>query len=108
MSELLTRAATFTPSTFDKDKRTVQVVFSTGTEVSRYDFDGPYIERLSLEPSAVDLSELIGGPVLNAHNRFDLKDILGVVDAASVNGREGLATLRFSDRHEDIAKDVEA
>ena len=44
--EILTRAAPFEPSTFDAEKRTVQVVFSTGADVVRSDFEGPYIERL--------------------------------------------------------------
>ncbi|MGE5486415.1 MAG: peptidase U35, partial [bacterium] len=69
-NEILTRTAAFEPSTYDTEKRTVQVVFSTGADVQRSDFEGPYIERLSMDPSAVDLSHLIGGPVLDNHDRF--------------------------------------
>ncbi len=111
MNNLLTRAATFEPSTFDKNKRTVQVVFSTGADVTRSDFEGPYVERLSLEPGAVDLSQLIGGPVLDNHDRFSgVRAILGVVETAAVDGQRGVATIRFSERPEvqGIAADVQA
>jgi phage head maturation protease len=103
--ELLTRAASFQPNTF-KDNR-VQVTWSTGAEVMRADWEGPFVERLSLDPASVDLSELRGGPLLDNHDRFSgVRAILGVVEDASVNGAEGVATVRFSDRHQDVANDV--
>lgn len=106
---ILTRAAAFEPSSFDPERRTVQVVFSTGADVQRNDFEGPFIERLSLAPEAVNLSELIGGPVLDNHDRFSgVRSILGVIETASVNGQRGVATLRFSERHSDVARDVQA
>jgi phage head maturation protease len=110
-SEILTRTAAFEPSSFDTEQRTVQVVFSTGADVERSDFEGPYIERLSMDPSAVDLSQLIGGPVLDNHDRFSgVRAILGVVETAAVDGKRGVATIRFSERPEvqGIAADVQA
>lgn len=99
--DILTRAALFEPSTFDEKKRTVQVVFSTGADVMRADYEGAYIERLSMDPGAVDLSKLIGGPVLDNHDRFSgVRSILGVVETASVDGTRGVAGLRFSERPE--------
>jgi hypothetical protein len=98
------------PSTFNADKRTVQVVFSTGADVTRSDLEGQYIERLSLEPAAVDLSQLIGGPVLDNHDRFSsVRAVLGVVTDAAVDGTRGVATVQFSERPEvqGIARDVE-
>lgn len=92
MQKLVTRTASFEPSTFNKEKNTLQVVFSTGAEVAPYDLEGQYIERLSLEPSAVDLSELIGGPVLDNHDRFTgARAILGIVETAAVDGERGVA-----------------
>jgi len=38
--ELQTRAATFEASTFDAERRTVQVIFSSGAPVRRFDFEG--------------------------------------------------------------------
>ena len=107
-SKLLTRAATLQPSSFDASKRTVQVVWSTGAPVARYDFDGPFTERLDLSPDAVDLSGLRGGPVLNSHDRFDIRQILGTVSDPSVDGERGIATVRFSSRPEveGIVRDV--
>jgi hypothetical protein len=106
--QLLTRAATFAPSTFNADKRTVQVTWSTGAPVQRMDFEGPFLERLSLEPEAVDLSELRGAPVLNSHDRFDVRQVLGVVESPVVDGARGVATVRFSERPDvqPIARDV--
>ncbi|WP_321470125.1 hypothetical protein [uncultured Paludibaculum sp.] len=105
---LLTRAATFEPSTFDAERNSVQVVFSTGADVQRNDFEGPFIERLAMTPEAVNLTELIGAPVLNAHNRFDVRDVLGVVEEASVDGARGVARIRFGQRPDvqGIATDV--
>jgi phage major head subunit gpT-like protein len=106
--KLFTRQATFTPSTFDASKRTVEVVWSTGAPVLRYDWDGPFTEVLSLAPEAVDLSELRGAPVLNSHDRFEVRQILGVVENPAVNGQQGTATLRFSERTDvqPIMRDV--
>ena len=54
----------------------------------RADYEGAYIERLSMDPAAVDLSKLIGGPVLDNHDRFSgVRSILGVVEAA-IGGRQ--------------------
>ena len=64
-NEVLTRAAVFQPETFDADRNTVHVIFSTGADVRRRDIAGDYIERLSLAPEAVDLSQFRGAPVLN-------------------------------------------
>jgi len=111
MSDLLTRSAGFEPSTFNADKRTVDVVFASTTEVPRSDFEGPFVERLSLELGAVDLSEIIGGPVLDNHDRFtSVRSILGVVQDAAVDGKRGLATIRFSERPEveGVVRDVQS
>jgi hypothetical protein len=109
-SEVLTRAATFAPNTFDPAKRSMQVIWSTGAPVNRMDFDGAYTERLSLEPDSVDLSELRGGPLLNSHDRFDVRQILGVVENPVVDGQQGTAVVRFSERPEvqPIMADVQA
>ena len=107
-SKLLTRAAAFTPSSFDATKRTVGLVWSTGAAVQRFDFEGAFTERLDMSPDAVDLSQLRGAPVLNSHNRFDVREILGTVLEPSVDGTQGTAVVRFSSRPdvEPIIKDV--
>ncbi len=104
------RKADFTPSTIDEKKRTVEVVFSTGARVLRMPwFEDPFFEELSLDKEHVRLDRLLGGaPVLNNHNSFSLDQVIGVVESASVDGKRGVATLRFSERSEvdPIWKDV--
>jgi phage major head subunit gpT-like protein/phage head maturation protease len=108
--ELITRQASFEPTTYNAEKRSVDVIFSTGAAVMRYDYEGQYMEVLDMSPEAVDMSDFIGGPVLDSHDRFSVKGILGVVDAAAVDGARGTATIRFSERSDvaEIAKDVQA
>ncbi len=100
-NELLVRAAQFEPSTFNEEQRTVEVVFSTGADVSRYDMEGAFIERLSMSPEAIDLSAIRGAPVLNNHDRFGgVEAILGVVEDAHADGQRGVARIRFGQRPE--------
>lgn len=106
MNGLNIRNATLEPTTFNADNRTVSVVFATNSPVRRTDLDGAYEERLGMNPTAVDLSELIGGPVLNSHNRSDVNAVLGVVESAEVDGKRGTASIRFSERAMAIMSDV--
>jgi hypothetical protein len=93
------------PESVDAERRTVDVVWSTGAAVRRRDsWTGKrYDEVLSLEEAHVDLSRLNGGaPLLNTHGAWDLRDVIGVVERAWI-AREGealagRATVRFSDR----------
>jgi phage head maturation protease len=102
-------SARFAPATYDEDARTVEVVWSTGADVRRRDWDGEYIERLSMDAGAVDMSRLSNGaPVLNSHDAWSLSSVLGVVERAWIEGGEGRAVLRFSDRAEvqPILRDI--
>lgn len=107
---LITRRASFKPQSVNAEERTVEVIWSTGAAVKRRDFDGAYIEKLSLDPKAVDLSRLIGASVLDAHRQSAVRDVLGTVRDASVDGKLGTATLQFSARPEvePIWQDVTA
>lgn len=106
-----TRFANVAPTTLDVEKRTVDLVWSTGAKVRRFDYwEGRYYdEELSLDPSHVDLTRLNGGAnLLNAHGQYDLNQVLGVVERAWLEKGEGLATVRFSARAdvEPIWQDV--
>ncbi|MBO6522164.1 MAG: Mu-like prophage major head subunit gpT family protein [Rhodospirillales bacterium] len=107
---LITRRASFKPQSVNTEERTVEVIWSTGAAVKRRDFDGAYIEKLSLDPKAVDLSRLNGASVLDAHRQSAVRDVLGTVRDASVDGKLGTATLQFSARPEvePIWQDVTA
>lgn len=97
----------------DNNAREVDLVFSTGADVVRRDWQtsGRYIERLSLQPGHVRLDRLNrGAPLLNAHANYELANQIGVVvdrSARVVNG-EGHARVRFSKRDdvEPIFRDV--
>ena len=106
MNELNIRSAALEPSTFDAENRTVSVAFASNAPVRRMDLDGAYDERLDMKQGAVDLTELIGGPVLNSHNRSDVNAVLGVVESAQVDGERGTATIRFSERAMAVMNDV--
>lgn len=108
-----TRAA-FVPGTFNAEKRTVDVVWSTGARGPRWDWDiGRYYEELSMDPAHVKLERLnAGASVLNSHQSRDLSAVIGAIvpGSAVADGKEGRATVLFSER-EDVApfvKDVEA
>jgi len=87
----------------DKEARTVQLAFSSEIEVDR----GYYVEVLSHEPGACDLSRLNdGGALLVGH---DWNDQVGVIESASIDAdRRGRAVVRFgkSARAEEIFQDV--
>ena len=107
------RAATIAPSTFNAETRSVEVVWTTGARGRRFDFwsGQAYEEELVVSSDAVDLSRLNNGqaPVLNTHDAYTLEDVIGVVERAWIDGTEGRATVRLSDR-EDIAglvRDIE-
>lgn len=107
---VLTRAASFAPTTLDAEDRSVAVRWAAGAAVTRYDLEGPFLERLSLERGHVDLSRLVGAHVLDSHRADSLARILGVVKSAEVDGREGRAVVKFSERAEvePIWRDVRA
>ncbi len=105
--EIIIRRAPLTATSWNPDERTLEVTFSTGADVARYDARGAYIERLDL---AQDWSAFIGAPVLNSHRRGDLTDVLGSVQKAwTVGGnREARAIIRLSRRAdvEPIIQDI--
>lgn len=100
-------AARAKPKTLDAEQRTVELVWTTGATVERWgrrpdDSLGGWLEQLSVEPGHVDLGRLRNGgaPFLNSHNAWDLGDVIGVVESASLEGGVGLATVRLSSRPE--------
>ena len=106
-----TRAAV-QPQTFNEEARTVELVWTTGAQVRRYDWlDGPYMEELSLEPNSVRMDRLnTGAPLLANHRSGSLENVIGVVEKAWLDGNQGKATVRFSDREDvqPIINDVRA
>jgi len=104
---LVTRSANLRNDTIDEEKRTVEVMWSNGARVDRYNYmtDEKYEEELSLDPKDVDLSRLNNGAAfLNSHNAWELDAVIGVVEKAWIhkeNGTfEGRAIIRFSENEE--------
>lgn len=97
------RAASVLPTSINDEARTVEVVWTTGAPVRRYDWwDGVYYDEiLAVSAEAIDLSALnAGAHVLNAHRQGDVADIIGVVRSATIEGTEGRAVIEFSRRPE--------
>jgi len=95
------------------EARTVELVFSTGAAVNRYDWMSgkQYLEKLSLKPEHVRIDRLNGGgPLLDAHSAYSITDQIGAVEPGSVKLMKGeaRATVRFSRRDavEAIWQDV--
>lgn len=90
----------------DEAARTVDVTWTTGAQVRRYDYynDRAYLEELSLDPAHVRMGRLTSGraPVLDTHSRWGLGSVLGVVQRADIGG----ATLKMSKRA-DVAPILE-
>lgn len=105
-----TRAATFVPSSFNADERTVELTWTTGAEVRRESwFDGPFIEKLETGADNVRLERLNqGAALLDSHQSGSLSAVLGVVERAWLEGGVGRAKVRFSSRAdvEGIVADV--
>ena len=100
--ELLTRRADLAPATADRDARTVEVIWSTGAPVRRRDMAGEYIERLSLDAAAVDLSRLEGRlpcSMPTGSRPCGTCSASGGARAA-VDGRRRTALIQFSGRPE--------
>jgi hypothetical protein len=98
----------------DEDNRTVELIFSTGAGVVRYDYSTGtrYLEKLSLDPSHVRLGRLnSGAPLLDSHSAYSITDQIGVAvegSARIVAKKEGRVKVRFSKREsvEPIYRDV--
>lgn len=94
--------ADFKPETLDKEKRTIEVVFSTGARGRRDSYwDGPFFEELGMEPGNVRMERFENGAsVLDSHNRYNLSSVLGVITEARLENGIGYATVKFSSRDE--------
>jgi phage head maturation protease len=110
----LARDAAVRPATLDESARTVEVVWTTGQRVRRGRlFAEPFDEELEVTGDALRLERLNGGaPVLDSHDSFELRNVIGVVEPGSVRieGGRGTARLRFSERADvdPIYQDIRA
>ncbi len=93
------------PSSLNPEKRTVDILWTTGARVLRGYFD-PWFEELSLDPGCVRMGRLQNkAPFLNTHSGRDAAGVLGVVESASIDGQRGIATVRFAKAEDDADAD---
>lgn len=92
--------AFFRADSANKEARTVELTWTTGAKVLR-GFWEQYFEELSMDPAHIRMDRLNkGAPLLNSHNQASLEDVFGVVERAWLEGEEGKAVVRFSERPE--------
>lgn len=99
---MLSLRAAVRPGSVDIEQRTAELTWTTGAKGRRWSWDvGSYMEELEVSDEAVRLERLnSGAPLLNAHSAYDLDDVIGVVERAWIEGGEGKAIVRFSQREE--------
>lgn len=109
------RAATLVPATFNEADNTVEVVWTQGASVRRFDYwEGkPYDEALDVTDEAVDMTRFDAGTVqvLDGHRVYGgVSAILGIAERGWIADGEGRATLRLSQRPEvaGIVADIRA
>jgi HK97 family phage prohead protease len=95
------RAAEVRAASFNQKDNSVEVVWTTGAAVRRFDWrtDRFYSEVLVVTPDAVRLDRLnAGAPFLNTHSDSSLSDVIGSVvpGSAKLEGGKGLARVRLS------------
>jgi hypothetical protein len=111
----LSRGAELVPATFNEADNTIDVVWTTGARVRRYDWwtETMYEEELEVTPEAVDMSRFDAGTVqvLDGHRTYGgVNAILGIAIRGSIESGEGRATLKLSTRPEmaGIVADIRA
>jgi HK97 family phage prohead protease len=95
----LTRRAEIRAESLDPERRTAEVVWTTGARVLRMPFfDEPFFEELSLDPKHVRMARLSSGraTVLAAHDASSLEAAIGVVESADLERGQGVARVRFA------------
>ncbi|MFN4153649.1 MAG: prohead protease/major capsid protein fusion protein [Paracoccaceae bacterium] len=94
LADTVTRAASFQPTTFDENAQTIEAVASTFADVMRSDKRGAYVERL--DPAGLDLTDLDGAPVLDAHRQGTARDVLGIITGHRLEAGRLIVSIRLS------------
>ncbi|SEQ96619.1 hypothetical protein SAMN05216548_109150 [Faunimonas pinastri] len=114
MTDLVTRRAALSASSFDPKTRTFTAVAATETPVARMDWgSGERVnEVLVIAASAIDLTRLNSGraPLLNLHQAYQVADQIGVIRSARIEGGALVIEAELSGRDDvkPIADDLAA
>jgi len=88
--------------TVNEADRSVELTFSTGAPVERYDWmkDTRYLEALEISKKAIRVGRLNTAPLLDAHSAWSITDQIGTVVAGSfrIDGTDAIVRVRFSAR----------
>lgn len=108
MMPALHREASIVADSLDEKQRTFDIVWTAGAEVPRIDWwtGQRYIEVLQVDAASIRLDRLESGraPVLDSHQRWQLGNVMGVIEKGTTKIADGAAraTVRMSNR-EDLA-----
>lgn len=96
------RSAAVAPASYSEADNTIDVIWTTGAPVNRYDLFGfgSYIETLDVAPASIRMDRLnAGAAFLDSHDQYELGAVLGSVvpGTARIAGGKGLATIRLAD-----------
>lgn len=109
LGKMQTRAD-ISSSSYSPENHSVEMVASTGSKGLRQPWWGEdYYEELSMDPAHIRLDRINkGGPLLNAHSSYSMKDQIGVISNARVENGQLIVMAKFSERDEvkPIEKDV--
>lgn len=95
------RAAEFRAASFDEGDNTIELIWTTGATVRRYNWADRtyYNEELVVSRDAVRLERLnAGAPFLNTHSDYTLSDVIGSVvpGSARIANGQGVARVLLS------------
>lgn len=97
MTDLMIRAVA--ASSFDPEALTFEAIIATPAPYRRADARGPYLEVL--DTSAIDPASLVGLPVLDNHRQSSVRDTIGTVIGARLEGDALIAQVQLS-RADDV------
>lgn len=98
----------FRPNTVDLEKRTIEVVFTTGQGGKRYDWynDVEYIEELDVTPESVRTERLDKGlSVIDNHDTYrGIDGVFGITEEYRFENGQLIGTVRFASDEESDKK----
>ena len=98
-SNFMMFAAELEPNSLVEDTRQVDMAFYTGATVDRWDFNTgeKYRLRLGLDAGQCDIAKLNGGPLLDSHMDYSVRNVLGAITNPRIVDGQAIATANFSD-----------
>lgn len=93
------------PDSWNEEERSLEVVWSTGARVRRYDWwkDEEFNEELSMDPAHIRMGRFNNNaPVCDSHATYSLRNVIGKIKpgTASTDGAEGRCRVLLSQREE--------